>query len=134
MTPWTVAHQVPLSMGFPRQEYWSELPGPPPGNLPNLAIEPASLVAPALQAGSFPCIPVISIYRKHFLPGFCSHLLPAHSSALPNTVSRRREVVDQYLHWGFSTPSSPEVSAWVLPAGHRCSFSNTFHYLLQGDL
>ena len=33
----------PLSMGFPRQEYWSGLPFPPPGNLPNLGIEPASL-------------------------------------------------------------------------------------------
>ena len=33
-TPWTVAHQAPLSMGFLRQEYWSELPFPPPGNLP----------------------------------------------------------------------------------------------------
>ena len=36
MTPWTVAHQAPLSMGFPRQEYWSGLPFPPPGDLPDL--------------------------------------------------------------------------------------------------
>ena len=42
-TPWTVAHQAPLSMGFPRQEYWSGLPFPPPGNLPNPGIEPVSL-------------------------------------------------------------------------------------------
>ena len=41
-TPWTVAHQAPLSMGFPRQEYWSGLPFPPPGHLPNPGIEPAS--------------------------------------------------------------------------------------------
>ena len=34
-TPWTVAHQVPVFMGFPRQEYWSWLPGPPPGDLPD---------------------------------------------------------------------------------------------------
>ena len=34
-TPWTVAQQAPLSMGFPRQEYWSGLPCPPPGDLPN---------------------------------------------------------------------------------------------------
>ena len=33
--PWTIAHQAPLSTGFSRQEHWSELPGPPPGNLPN---------------------------------------------------------------------------------------------------
>ena len=48
-TPWTVAHQAPLSMGFFRQEYWSGLPFPPPGNLPDPGIEP---VSPAL-AGKF---------------------------------------------------------------------------------
>ena len=41
-TPWTVAHQALLAMGFPRQEYWSGLPFPPSGNLPNPRIEPAS--------------------------------------------------------------------------------------------
>ena len=48
-TPWTVAHQAPLSIGFSRQEYWSGLPFLSPGNLPDPGIEPAS---PALQAGS----------------------------------------------------------------------------------
>ena len=47
-TPQTVAHQAPLSMGFPRQEYWSVLPFPPPGDLPDPGIEPSSLVSPAL--------------------------------------------------------------------------------------
>ena len=42
MTPWTVAHQAPLSMGFPRQEYWSGLPIPSPGDLPDSGIKPAS--------------------------------------------------------------------------------------------
>ena len=42
-TPWTVAHQPPLSMEFSRQEYWSELPFPSPGDPPNPGIEPASL-------------------------------------------------------------------------------------------
>ena len=46
VTPWTVAHQAPLSMGFSRQEYWSGLPCPPPGDLPNSGIETRS---PALQ-------------------------------------------------------------------------------------
>ena len=41
-TLWTVAHQAPLSMGFPRQEYWSGLPFPSPGELPNPGIEPMS--------------------------------------------------------------------------------------------
>ena len=41
--PWTVTPPVPLSMGFSRQEFWSGLPYPPPGDLPNPEIEPASL-------------------------------------------------------------------------------------------
>ena len=41
-TPWTVAHQVPPSMGFSRQEYWSELPFPSPGDLPDSGIESMS--------------------------------------------------------------------------------------------
>ena len=51
-TLWTVAHQTPLSMGYPRQEYWSELPFPFPGDLPNPEVEPVSPAAPALQADS----------------------------------------------------------------------------------
>ena len=41
-TPWTVAYQAPLSMGFSRQEYWSGLPFPSPGDIPNPGIEPGS--------------------------------------------------------------------------------------------
>ena len=52
-TPWTVAHQAPLSMGFSRQEYWSGLPCPPPGDLPDPGIEPSSLISPALAGGFF---------------------------------------------------------------------------------
>ena len=51
-TSWTVAHHVPLSMGFPRQEYWSGLPFPLPGDLPDPGIEPSSPASPAL-AGRF---------------------------------------------------------------------------------
>ena len=40
VTPWTVAHQAPLSAGFSVQEYWSGLPFPPPGGLPGPGIEP----------------------------------------------------------------------------------------------
>ena len=52
-TPWTVAHQAPLSMGFSKQEYWSGLPCPPPGDLPNPGTEPESLTSPALAGGFF---------------------------------------------------------------------------------
>ena len=51
VTPWTVAHQAPLSMGFSRQEYWSGLLSPSPGDLPNSRIKPTSLMLPALAGG-----------------------------------------------------------------------------------
>ena len=50
VTSWTVAHQIPLSIEFSRQKYWSGLPFPSPGDLPNQRIKPTS---PALQADSF---------------------------------------------------------------------------------
>ena len=52
-TPQTATSQAHLSMGFPRQEYCSGLPFPPPGNLPNPGIEPASLVSAVLAGGFF---------------------------------------------------------------------------------
>ena len=54
VTPWTVAYQAPLSMGFSRQEYWSRLPFPSPGDLANSGIKPG---APALRADSLPIEP-----------------------------------------------------------------------------
>ena len=54
VTPWTAASQAPPSMGFSRQEYWSGLPFPSPGDLPNSEIEPGS---PALQADALPSKP-----------------------------------------------------------------------------
>ena len=50
-TPWTAAHQAPLSMGFSRREYWSGLPFPSPGDLPALGIEPRSLMSLTLAGG-----------------------------------------------------------------------------------
>ena len=52
-TPWTIAHQAPLSMEFS----WSGLPFPPPGDLPDPGIEPMSLVSPALAGGFFTIAP-----------------------------------------------------------------------------
>ena len=52
VTPWTVAHQASLSRGFSQQEYWSGVPFPPPGHLPDPGIEPTSLTSPEL-AGRF---------------------------------------------------------------------------------
>ena len=70
-TLWTVAHQVPLSMGFPRQEYWSRMPFPPPGDLPDPGISSTSLLFPALvgrfherHPGSLHCTEVTCVKVK----------------------------------------------------------------------
>ena len=57
VTLWTVAHQAPLPMEFPRQEYWSGLSFPTPGDLPNPGIEPVSPASSAVQADSSPIAP-----------------------------------------------------------------------------
>ena len=57
VSPWTAAHQAPLSMGFSRQEYWSRLPFSSPGGLSNLGIEPPSLAPATLAGGLFTTAP-----------------------------------------------------------------------------
>ena len=54
LVDWTVAHQAPMSMGFSKQEYWSGLPFPSPGDLPDPEIE---LASPALADGFFTAVP-----------------------------------------------------------------------------
>ena len=58
VAPWTIACQPPLSMGFSRQEYWSGLPFPSPGDLPNPGTEPTSLTSPALAGRFFTLVPL----------------------------------------------------------------------------
>ena len=72
VTLWTVACQAPLSMGFFRQEYWSGLPFPPPGDLPSAGIKPTSLASPALQVDFFAAEPTGKPMHKHYS-------LPAHN-------------------------------------------------------
>ena len=59
LTPWTVAYQAPLSMGFSRQEYWSGLPLPTPRDLPDPGIEPASLASPTWAGRFFIILPQV---------------------------------------------------------------------------
>ena len=63
-TPWTIAHQGPLAMGFFRQEYWSELPFPPPGDPPDPVMKPAS---PTLQADSLLLSHCIHMYVNIYI-------------------------------------------------------------------
>ena len=61
VTPWTIAQQVPLSMGFFRQEYWSGLPFSSPGDLPDPGVKPVSPAPRALQADSLPLKVIVDI-------------------------------------------------------------------------
>ena len=72
-TPWTVAHQAPLSLGFSRQEYWIGLPFPSPGDLPNPGTEPRS---PALQADALTSEPPGK--PKPLLAKSCLYFLICH--------------------------------------------------------
>ena len=85
VTPWTIAHQVPLSMGFSRQEDWSGLPCPPPGDLPSPGIKPASPASPALQVDSLLTEPrgeprECSFSSVHFTHSVMSDSLRRHES------------------------------------------------------
>ena len=70
MTPWTVAHQAPLSMGFPRQEYWSGLTFPSPGGFPHPGMEPKS----AALADGFS---IIELSGKSLIWGLGAGIFPA---------------------------------------------------------
>ena len=88
---WTVVYQDPLSMGFSRQEYWNRLPCPPSGDLPNPAIEPVSLVSPALAGRFFttsatsPFIDFSDLYYLKSLP-MCVPASPLTSSTHPYPI------------------------------------------------
>ena len=87
VTPWTVAHQAPLSMGFSRQEYWSGLPCPPPGDLPDPGIEHRS---PKLKADSLLSEPPKNAYinqlfiyqphSNHSVPSILHYLFMAFTT------------------------------------------------------
>ena len=68
MTLQTIVHQAPVSMGFSRQEYWGGLPFPSPGELPNLGIESASPVPPALVGRLFTTEPQGRPHEESFFP------------------------------------------------------------------
>ena len=83
VTPWTTALQAPLSMGFPKQEYWSGLPLPFPGDLRNPGIKPASLAFAgrlSLSHQGSPAFKIVLCKSKEHLAFFtCLFFPPAHS-------------------------------------------------------
>ena len=105
-TPWTVALQAPPSMGFSRQEYWSGLPFPSPGYLPDPGIEPRS---PALQADALtsepPTCNSVSLWRRQWHP--TPVLLPGKSHGQRSLVGyspwgREESDTTERLHFPFS--------------------------------
>ena len=62
VTPWTIAHQAPLSVELSRQEYWTRFPFPTPGDLPDSGIKPTTLASPALADESFTIVPPENSY------------------------------------------------------------------------
>ena len=78
-TPWTVARQAPLSMGFSRHEYWNGLPSPPPGDFPDPGIKPRSPMSPAL-GGSF--FTTSATWEAPWRPGVQFFPSPAHIHVL----------------------------------------------------
>ena len=97
-TPWTVACQTPLSMEFFRQEYWSRLPFPPPGDLPDPGIEPWSPESPSLASEFFTTEPLGS-------PTY--HMPP--SKYIRNTYTERKDKSDIW-EWKTSIAESNTTS------------------------
>ena len=82
-TPWTIACQAHLFMGFSRREYWSVLPCTPPGDLPNPGIEPMSLMSPALAGGLFTSSATWEAHAK----GASHSIAPVTPEIVPPSVS-----------------------------------------------
>ena len=90
-TPWTVACQAPLSVGFSRQEYWSRLPCPPPGDLSNAEIKPGS---PALQAD---CLLSKPLGKPLLFPSLSFILLSLSFNLSWNNIAASEKMPDHYL-------------------------------------
>ena len=122
-TPWTVAYQAPLSMGFSRRECWSGLPFPSPGDLPDPEIEPGS---PTLQADTLPSEPPgrSGLFEKSFRFGHFFVVVVVLLVLLTKVVSNSFAIL-----WTIAPPRL--LCPWDFPGkstGVGC------HFLLQGDL
>ena len=93
--PWTIACQPPLSMEFSRQQYWSELPFPPPGDLPNSRIEPES---PALASRFFITTPP----GKPYIPSYTQGILKVRGKMYNNQQGRHHLTIDSWKGSNFS--------------------------------
>ena len=116
---WTTAHGVPLSTGCSRQEHWSGLPFPPPGDPPNPGMEPVSPASPALQADPLPLSHWEAILTIHTCTNFSTlkiHKLTPHPQNVP-------PVPFQLIlpHSWSSSPRQPLTCFWPLQINFACS-------------
>ena len=124
VTPWTIACQVPLSMEFSRQEYWSGWPFPSPGDLPDPGIKTR---APALQADSLPIELPPAIFIKDHQELFCVSVIPAEKLSRPGRplifCGRCFQEVSEF--W---VKSSDQPGMWAGGSGDSVSELGTWSY------
>ena len=128
-TLWTVARQAPLSMGFSRQEYWSELLCPPPGDLPGLGIKTMSCLL-HWQVGSLPPVPPGNHYNNNF------NLYKTMETILGRRVMINLEVIILWLwfqchdlFWMLSLKPTFSLSSFTFI---KRLFKVPLHFLPQG--
>ena len=102
-TLWTVARQAPLSMGFSRQEYWSGLPCPPPGDFPDSQTELTSLVSPALPGTFFTTSTIWEAHIVLYHPLFLIFIFLATPHSMRDLSSWTRDVT--HIPWSGSRES-----------------------------
>ena len=113
VTPWTVALQAPLSMGFSRQEFWSGLPCAPPEDLPNPRIKPASPLSPPLAGGFFITAAAKSLQS---CPTLCDPIDGSPpGSSVPGILQAR---ILEWVAISFSK-MSPDTSKCILREGQN---------------
>ena len=127
-TPWTVACQAPLSMGFSRKEHWSGLPCPPPGNLPDSGIELASLTSPALAGRFFTTSatseaqPYRMFYRiLQIIKHFCRYLFDVHS------ILVKQELISVCYKWEKGTQLSGDLLKFLWLQVTRSDYKSCAH-------
>ena len=116
-TPWTVAHWAPLSMGFPKQEYWSGLPFPSPRDIPNSGIES---VSPALQADSL--LLSEQLVKQKVLPAHCQRVSDGVGQNVQHLFTGR--IKDKVLLVGYLKNGPYIFLQW------KCYFSGLFPFHL----
>ena len=114
----TVACQAPLTVGFFRQEYWSRLPFPNPGDLPNPGSELASLVSSALAGRFFTTVPPVkpSAHQRRLLSPYSGHsalsiLSPSYSSSSSPSLKPHHDLAIRSIHYPLMFPLLPHLES-----------------------